>query len=72
MQLIYQDKIGQSLPKVKFPDGFSLSVSESHYSNENEAVKFIEKIVLPYILEEREELGCPNQKALLIFDVSRG
>ena len=35
MQLIYQDKIGQSLPKVKFPDGFSLSVNESHYSNEN-------------------------------------
>ena len=30
MQLIYQGKIDQSLPKVKFPNGFSLSVSESH------------------------------------------
>ena len=36
MQLIYQGKTGQSLSKVKFPDGFSLGVNESHYSNENE------------------------------------
>ena len=27
MQLIYQGKTGQSLPKVNFQDGFSLSVS---------------------------------------------
>ena len=35
MQLIYQGKTVQSLPKVKFPDDFSLSVNESHYSKEN-------------------------------------
>ena len=67
MQLIYQLKTGQSLPKVKFMDGFSLSVNESHYSNESEALKFIEEIILPYIREECEKLGCPNQKVLLIF-----
>ena len=49
MKLIYQGKTGQSLPKVKFPDGFSLSVNERHYSNGNEALKFIEEIILPYI-----------------------
>ena len=42
MQLIYQDKTGLSLPKVEFLDGFSLSVNENHYSNENEGLKFIE------------------------------
>ena len=52
---------------MKFPGGFSLNVNESHCSNENEALKFIEEIILPYILEEGEKLGCPNQKALLIF-----
>ena len=51
MQLIYQVQIGQSLPKVKFTDGFSLSANESHYSNENEALKSIEEIILPYIQE---------------------
>ena len=51
MQLIYQVQIGQSLPKVKFTDGFSLSANESHYSNENEVLKSIEEIILPYIQE---------------------
>ena len=57
---------------MKFPDGSSLSINESHYSNENEALKFIEEIILPYIRNEREKLGCLNKKALLIFDVFRG
>ena len=56
---------------MKFADDFSLSVSESHCSNENEGLKFIE-IILPYIREKRKKLGCPNQKALLIFDVFGG
>ena len=72
MQVIYQCKTGQSVPKVKFPDGFSLSVNESHYSNENKALKFTEEIILSYIWEKREKLGYPNQKALLIFDVFQG
>ena len=72
MQLIYRGETGQSLPKVKFPDSLTLSVYESHYSNKNEALKFIEEIILPYIREEREELGCPSQKVFLIFDVFRG
>ena len=45
MQLIYKGKTGQSLPKVKFPNDFSLSANESHYSNENEALKFLEEII---------------------------
>ena len=32
----------------------------------------IEEIVLPYIREEHEKLGCPSQKPLLIFDFFRG
>ena len=72
MQLIYQGKTGQSLPIVKFRDGLSLSVNESHYSNENEALKVIEEIILHYIREEREKPGCLSQKALLIFDVFQG
>ena len=46
MQLIYQGKTCQTLPKVKFQDSFSLRLNESHYSNENEALKFIEEIIV--------------------------
>ena len=45
----FQGKTVQSLPKVKFLDDFSLSVNESRYSNEDEALKFTEEIILPYI-----------------------
>ena len=72
MQLIYKGKTSQSLPEVKFQNGFSLSANESHYSNENEALRFVEEIVLPYIQGEREKLGSVDQKALLIFDIFRG
>ena len=38
-QLIYNGKTTQSLPKIDFPDGFSLSVNEKHFSNTQESVK---------------------------------
>ena len=39
----------QSLAKIKFPDGFSLSVNEKHYSNKEEVIKHLNEIVIPYI-----------------------
>ena len=65
MQLIYRGKTGQSLPKVKFTDGFSLSVNESHYSNENEALKFIEEIILPTFEISVRSLDIPIRKPFL-------
>ena len=72
MQLIYNGKTNQSLPKVNFPQEFSVSVNEKHYSNEKESLKFLEDVILPYIQNERQELGSESQKALLIYDVFRG
>ena len=72
MQLIYKGKTNQSLPKVDFLDGFSLSANETHYSSEKEALKFIDEIIVPYVQKEWEKLGRKNQKTLLIFDVFRG
>ena len=72
MQLIYKGKTNQSLPKVDFPDGFSLSANKTHYSNEEEALKFIGEIILPHVQKERANLRCGNQKALLTFDVFQG
>ena len=69
---MHKGKTSQTLPKVKFLGGFSLSANESHYSNEKESIKFLEEIILLYIQQEREKLGRENQKALLIFDIFRG
>ena len=63
MQLIYKGKTNQSLPKVDFPDDFSLSANKTHYSNEEEALKFIDEIILPHVQKERAKLRCTNQKA---------
>ena len=49
MQVIYKRKTNQSLPKVDFPDGFSLSYNKTHYSSEEEALKFIDEIILPHV-----------------------
>ena len=70
MQLIYEGKTTQSLPKFKFPSSFLLSVNPTHYSNENEACKMIEEIIAPYVKNvlKRDKLAV-DQKALLARDV---
>ena len=61
------------MPKVKFPDSFSLSVNEKRFSNTNESLKLIEDIITSYVEKERGKLGLSdNQPALVIFDVFSG
>ena len=76
LQMIYGDKTNQSLPRYQFPKDFSLSVNPKHYSNEKKwssmSKKLIYEIVLAYVTKERQRLVKPNQKALVLFDVSKG
>lgn len=72
MQLIYGGKTKKSLPRVKFPDSFSLSVNPKHYSNETESIKFFKEVIIPYIESERKRLALPEQRALVLMDVFRG
>ena len=72
IQLIYGGKTKQSLPRYKFPESVSLSVNPKHFSNTEESIKIINKIVVPYVENEREKLGDKSQPALLILDVFRG
>ena len=71
IQLIYGGKTSQSLPKIKFPQSFSLSVNEKHFSNTSESIKLVDEIIIPYIETERHRLDRENQSALLIIDVFR-
>ena len=73
VQLIYVVKISKSLPRVNFPKSFSLSANPKHYSNEQEPIKVLEKIIIPYVKKERKRLGMEkDQAALLIMDVFKG
>ena len=74
MQLIYGGKTEQSLPRgVRFPNNFSLSVNQKHYSNEKEALKYLEEVIIPYVEMERERLGVGKEQAAeLIQDVFKG
>ena len=71
-QIIYKGKTIQSLPQIYFPNGFSLSVNEKHFSNTQESIKFLKEIVIPFVDKKRSELKNPSQAALLIWDVFRG
>ena len=73
MQLIYASKTKKCLPRAHFPSSFSLSLNPKHYSNEEESVKVLNDIVIPYVVTEREKLGLNEvQAALLIMDVFKG
>ena len=68
MQLIYGRKT--CLPRVQFRSSFSLSFNPKHYSNDEEPIKVLNNIVIPYIVKERKKLGLnEGQAALLIIDV---
>ena len=72
IQLIYDGKTKQSLPRFKFPESFSLSANPKNFSNKAESLKVIKKIILTYVKQQRQELEKPDQAAILIMDVFRG
>ena len=73
VQVIYGGKTSKSLPRVNFPKSFSLSANPKHYSNEQESIKVLEEIIIPYVKKERERLEMEkDQAALLIMDVFKG
>ena len=70
MQLIYGGETVQSLPRFQFPNSFSLSVNEKHYSSTQESLKFFNEIIIPFIKEVRLSDGLSaNQYALMTMDV---
>ena len=60
-------------PRFKFPEKFSFSYNETHYSNEKETCKFIEEILQSCNKKvvERENLAA-DQKSFVIMNVFKG
>ena len=73
MQLNYGGKTDRSIPKVDFPKEFSLRANPKHFSNEEQSLKLLQDIIIPYMRKERERLGLDiSHPGLLIIDVFRG
>ena len=73
IQLIYAGKTTQSIPKFKFPAGFSLSANPKHFSNTQESLKYLKEIIIPYMQNQRLEHDLPDdQMSLVIMDVFKG
>ena len=69
-QLIYQGKINGCHPKISFPANWNITHSESHRSTEATMLEYIDKIIVPYVVETRKRLElADDQPALAIFDV---
>ena len=72
-QLIYQGTTTKSLPSVHFPDGFDVTFTEDHWSNECTMERYLDKILFPYITTTRAKWKLDaTQPALVIFDTFRG
>ena len=70
MQLIYQGKTKACLPKTKFPEGFHVTQTKNHWSNEETSKLYVEKVLDPYFISTRKALNLPeNQVCLVISDV---
>ena len=73
VQLIYDGKTVQSLPRYKCPDSSCLSVNEKHYSNKKESLRFFNEVIISYIKEVTlSENLTSDQYVLVIMDVFTG
>lgn len=71
-QLIYAGKSDRCLPMgIAFPSSLDITYIESYWSNEENMVRFVKNIIIPYVNEIRESLPLSryNQEAVTIFDV---
>ena len=69
-QIIYKGTTEQCHPKYQFPKSWNIYHSENHWSTTNTMLQYIEKVLIPYVSDKRDELDLPlKHPALAIFDV---
>ncbi|CAC5358497.1 unnamed protein product [Mytilus coruscus] len=66
-------KTDRCLPKgVDFPSTWDVTCTETHWSNEDTMIQFVNNVIVPYVDEIRDSMPLNNsttQKAIAIFDV---
>ena len=72
LHVLYEGKTERSHPKFKLPESFVVWHSPNHWSNAELTVRFVEKVIIPYIKKVREEINTPDQYAVVILDAFSG
>ena len=71
-QVIYQGKTDMCHPKFPFPTEWHITHSDNHWSTAQTMQEYVERVIVPYIEEQREALDLPlRHRALVIMDVFR-
>ena len=69
-QISYGVTTSKSIPRVPFPDGFLISANPKHYSNEEDLLKMMKHIIIPYVEKQRNTLKLDAEyPAMLLMDV---
>ena len=69
-QVIYQATTDRCHARYDFPDSWNITHTASHWSTESTIFEYLEKVVDPYFVLKRQELGLlEKHHGLLIVDV---
>ncbi len=72
-QIIYAGKTARCLPSVDFPEHWDFTYTPNHWANELTTERYIQKILIPYIEQKKNDLALDsNQPALVIFNRFKG
>ena len=72
-QVIYQGKTPAYLTKVAFPCDWDITYTPNRWSNEQTMRSYIEKIIVPYMGQKRDQLNLDDDHpTIAIFDVFKG
>ena len=69
-QVIYAGKTTRCHSSVSVPDGWHVTHSDNHWSTKATMLEYIEKVLVPYMSEQRRLLNLESEApASCIFDV---
>ena len=73
-QALYEGKTERCHPSADFPEGFDFWHTPNYWANSDTCcIRFITKIILPYICATRKDLGLAEEHmAVVIFDSFKG
>ena len=73
IQLLYTGRTSRFHANFEFPPEFDVWHSPNHWANQETTLRFVNRVIIPYIKKVRQELKLGSDyPALVIFDVFRG